>query len=140
MNDYFYSLYKSLDAFFKKNTTIIITVDISNDHWFEINYTIEISVNNKTFDFIIAETLNNNDKPYKLVYCYDNIYYFGRINIYNKIIEIITPELIIHEINEIEKLLAEEENQIESIDFQIKTAANLISKFSLPPEVALLCF
>jgi len=140
MNDYFYSLYKSLDAFFKKNTTIIITVDISNDHWFEINYTIKISVNNKTFDFIIIETLNNNDKPFTLTFHYGTNYYFGRINIYNKIIEIITPELIIHELNEIEKLLTEEENVIESIDFQIKTAAYIINKFSLPPEVALLCF
>jgi len=139
-DDCFFYLHEALDDFFRKYNTTIKTVEIGVDYWYEINYTIEISVKNKTFNFIITEILNKDDDPRELIYYCNDIYYIGGSNIFNQIIEIVMPELIIYELNEIEKELIIQENEINNINFQIKGAASIINKFSLPVEIALLCF
>ena len=139
-DDCFFYLHEALDDFLKKYNTTIKTVEIGVDDWYEIDYTIEISVNNKTFNFIITEILNKDDDPRELIYYCNDIYYIGGSKIFNQIIEIVMPEFIVNELNEIDKLLEKEEHEIDNINFQIKTAANLVSKFALPAEVALLCF
>lgn len=118
----------------------MIDIDIDNNNLFENNYKIDLSFNNESYHFNFTETLNNYDKHYKLIFIYDNISYIGGTDILSKIIEIFNWNLIVHEIDEIEKQLIKEKEIIDEVDFQIKGASNIMIKFSISPEIALLCF
>ena len=138
-NDCMFYLNLALNDFLK-DFNINFEIIEEENFSYENEYFAVIHIDDKTFGFIIYETLNEDDVPSNLTFRYGINYYFGGIDIYNKIIDVITNDLIINEINQIENLLIEEENEIESIDFQIKTAAYLMSKFTIPVEIALLCF
>ena len=49
-------------------------------------------------------------------------------------------DLIINEIDQIENQLKKEEKLINDIDFQIKGSVNLMTKFNIPVDIALLLF
>jgi len=119
-----------------------VKVDIIEESGYEYKneYFIVIKINNKVYDFLIYESINSYEVPCKLIMHNGNNYYIGAIKIFNKIIDLIHYDLLIHEINEIEKELIIQENEINQVDFQIKGAANIINKFSLPVDIALLCF
>ena len=79
-------------------------------------------------------TLSSNDEIANLLYLipHKEFYYVSPYSI--------MESLTLWEIDLIEMELTEEEEIIEQIEFEIKGAANLMSKFSLPAEIALLCF
>ena len=134
-DDWMFYLEKSLVKFFRSYNIIFEIIDEDDDNWFEINYTYKLIINGQNFIFIFTESLDNDSEPCKLVY-HNDIAYVGGMNIFNKIVELVKPNLIIHEINQIEKELTSDEKIIEQIEFEIKGDDN----FSLPADIAFLCF
>jgi hypothetical protein len=138
-DDCMFYLNEALNEFLRDFDLKFEIID-EDTNWTENEYFARIKINNKTFDFIINETMNEYDIPCNLVFRRGTNNYIGATNIFIKIINIIYCDLVFHEINEIEKQLAKEEEFIKFLDFQIKGASSLMSKFSLPAEIALLCF
>ena len=139
-----FHLNKALNDFLKYYNIKFEIIDNDSDNnnyqYYVIEYLTKVIINNNNYYFIIYEIMNKDYISIELIY-YHNIYqYRGKKNIFNKIIKIINNDLIIHEINYIENQLVKEEEFINKIDLQIKGSANLMSKFSLPADIALLCF
>lgn len=143
IDDCMFYLKKDLDNFFKNYQIKIQIIEEKSYDCFEIEYLLKVIINNNTYYFTIYEIINENEVPIKLSFNYDNNYYYGGNDIFNKIIKIVNNDLdklINNEIDQIENLLKKEEYIINLINFQIKGSANLMFKFNIPAEIALLCF
>ena len=109
-----------------------------NNNWFAIiEYHTRVIINNKKYNFIIYKTIKN---PVQLLFRYNICNYIGVTDIFNKNNDIIKHDLIINEIDKIENQLKKEEKLINEINFQIKGSANLMTRFNIPAEIALLLF
>lgn len=123
-NDCMFYLNEAFNNFFSDYDIKFEIIEEEDYHLFEIEYFTKVIINNNNYYFIFNETLYNN-VPVKLLFRHDKSVFIGATEIFNKIIDIIKDDLVIHEINK--------------IDFEIRGCANLMTKFNIPLEIALIC-
>ena len=143
IDDCMYYLERSLLSFLRNYNIKFEIIDTDYDEWNAIIYYSKVSINSKIFYFNFIESLNDEEEPCDLIYYNDTISYTGGIAIFEKIISILTPDLIIHELNEIDKEIKQIEESIDKHMFEIFTMTYLQStafKYTLPLDIVLKMF
>lgn len=134
-------LERALSWHLKENYNIIFELlDTDNDELFYTIYYTCVLINDKTFYFNFIEYLDDDGEPYNLIYNHNNVEYVGGSVIFDKIIDILIHDLIIHEINQIDTELKDFEKYTKKYTFELSTMAYLYSsafEYKLPLDIVL---
>ena len=140
IDDCMFYLHKSLSSYLLNYNITFDLIELEYVGWFFIRYYTRLSVNSKIFYFNFIESLNDDGEPYNLVYYDDIVEYVGGSAIFDRIIYVLTPDLIIHEMNEIDNEIKDLEKSIEKHLFEISTMTSLSSntfEYKLPLDIVL---